>query len=42
MPPRLSGSFDLLVEAISMVKDDAPEVFEAIEAANRIPSAGAV
>lgn len=35
LPTRMTTrSFDLLVEAISMVKDDAPEVFEAIEAAN--------
>ncbi len=35
LPSRMTTrSFDLLVEAISMVKNDAPEVFEAIERAN--------
>lgn len=35
LPTRMTTeSFDLLSEAISMVQDDAPEVFEAIEKAN--------
>lgn len=35
MPTRMTTrSFDLLVEAIAMVQDDAPEVFEAIEKSN--------
>ncbi|MGB0506823.1 MAG: prephenate dehydrogenase/arogenate dehydrogenase family protein [Pikeienuella sp.] len=35
LPTRMTTrSFDLLVEAISMVQDDAPEVFDAIEKAN--------
>lgn len=35
LPTRMTTrSFDLLVEAISMVQHDAPEVFEAIENAN--------
>ena len=41
LPTRMTTkSFDLLVEAISMVQYDAPEVFEAIEKDN--PYAGAV
>ena len=31
---RLDLLFDLLVQAIAMVRDDAPEVFQAIERAN--------
>jgi prephenate dehydrogenase len=27
-------SFDLIMQAVSMVRDDAPEVFQAIERAN--------
>ena len=35
LPTRMTTrSFDLLIEAISMVQNDAPEVFEAIEKAN--------
>jgi len=35
LPSRMTTrSFDLLVESISMVQNDAPEVFEAIESAN--------
>lgn len=35
LPTRMTTrSFDLLVEAVSMVRHDAPEVFEAIEKAN--------
>jgi prephenate dehydrogenase len=35
LPTRMTTkSFDLLSEAISMVQQDAPEVFEAIEKAN--------
>jgi len=35
LPTRMTTrSFDLLVEAISMVQNDAPEVFDAIETAN--------
>ncbi len=35
LPSRMTTrSFDLLVEAISMVQNDAPEVFDAIERAN--------
>ncbi len=35
LPSRMTTrSFDLLVEAISMVRNDAPEVFDAIETAN--------
>ncbi|PJI84638.1 prephenate dehydrogenase [Yoonia maricola] len=35
MPSRMTTrSFDLLVEAVSMVQNDAPEVFDAIENAN--------
>jgi prephenate dehydrogenase len=35
LPTRLTTrSFDLLVEAVNMVRHDAPEVFEAIERAN--------
>lgn len=35
LPTRMTTkSFDLLVEAISMVQNDAPEVFDAIEKAN--------
>lgn len=35
LPTRMTTrSFDLLSEAISMVQDDAPEVFDAIEKAN--------
>lgn len=35
LPSRMTTrSFDLLVEAISMVQNDAPEVFEAIETSN--------
>jgi prephenate dehydrogenase len=41
LPSRMTTrSFDLLVRATEMVRDDAPEVFEAIERAN--PYAGAV
>lgn len=41
LPKRLTTrSFDLLLEAIDMVRDDAPEVFHAIERAN--PHAGEV
>ncbi|MAS04280.1 MAG: prephenate dehydrogenase [Ahrensia sp.] len=41
LPTRMTTrSFDLLVEAISMVRHDAPEVFEAIERSN--PYAGEV
>lgn len=41
LPTRMTTrSFDLLVEAISMVRHDAPEVFEAIEKSN--PYSGAV
>jgi prephenate dehydrogenase len=35
MPTRMTTrSFDLLVQAIAMVRDDAPEVFQAIERSN--------
>lgn len=35
LPTRMTTrSFDLLVEAIAMIKDDAPEVFDAIENSN--------
>ncbi|MEP6335285.1 MAG: prephenate dehydrogenase/arogenate dehydrogenase family protein, partial [Anderseniella sp.] len=35
LPTRMTTrSFDLLIEAISMVQNDAPEVFDAIETAN--------
>ena len=35
LPTRMTTrSFDLLVQAIAMVRDDAPEVFQAIERAN--------
>jgi prephenate dehydrogenase len=35
LPKRMTTkSFDLLVEAVNMVRHDAPEVFEAIESAN--------
>jgi prephenate dehydrogenase len=35
LPKRLTTkSFDLLLEAVNMVRHDAPEVFEAIERAN--------
>ncbi len=41
MPRRMSTrSFDLICQAVDMVRDDAPEVFEAIELAN--PYAGDV
>ena len=35
LPKRMTTkSFDLLLEAVNMVRHDAPEVFEAIESAN--------
>ena len=41
LPTRLTTrSFDLLMQAVEMVRHDAPEVFDAIERAN--PYAGAV